>query len=49
MMEPSGFRLLLPGHPEHGAPAIEGMPDAITFDGSGWAAWSGAERMSTLP
>lgn len=46
--EESGLRLLLPGHPDHGAPAIEGLPDQISYDG-GWVAWRGQERLPNLP
>jgi 8-oxo-dGTP pyrophosphatase MutT (NUDIX family) len=43
-----GIRLLLPGHPDHGAPAIDGMPDRITYEGS-WVAWQGDDRLPALP
>jgi 8-oxo-dGTP pyrophosphatase MutT (NUDIX family) len=49
IFEEQGFRLLLPGHPDHGAPAIEGLPDQITFErseGEGrWVAWRGEQRI----
>lgn len=49
VMEKAGFNLLLPGHPEHGAPAIDGVPDRITFDGTGWVAWQGDTALPALP
>ncbi|MEN0062707.1 MAG: NUDIX hydrolase [Myxococcota bacterium] len=39
------IELLLPGHPEHPDPAVEGYPDRITFD-QRWRAWRGADRIS---
>lgn len=49
VMEKSGFQLLLPGHPDHGAPPIDGMPDRISYDGKGWVAWSGDDALPALP
>lgn len=34
-----GLRLVLPGHPEHADPAVEGLADHITFEGGRWVAW----------
>jgi hypothetical protein len=54
----SGVVLLLPGHPDHGAPAIDGLPDRITFektpgrDDPGlrrWVGWRGTERLPSVP
>ena len=47
VFEEQGFRLLLPGHTDHGAPAIEGLPDQITYERSErrWVAWRGDERI----
>ncbi|MEZ4239301.1 MAG: NUDIX hydrolase [Myxococcota bacterium] len=44
-----GIDLLLPGHPDHGAPAIEGVPDRITHDAGRWVAWQGEERLPAVP
>ncbi|MCB9685211.1 MAG: NUDIX domain-containing protein [Alphaproteobacteria bacterium] len=40
-----GLSLKLPGHPEHGAPAVPGLADGITWDGQGWAAWREGTRI----
>jgi 8-oxo-dGTP pyrophosphatase MutT (NUDIX family) len=54
-IDDQGFRLLLPGHPDHGAPAIEGLPDRITFDRADpspvrrWVGWRGPDRWPALP
>lgn len=48
LFEEAGVRLLLPGHPDHGAPAIDGLPDRITFERS-WVGWRGDERLPPLP
>jgi 8-oxo-dGTP pyrophosphatase MutT (NUDIX family) len=45
----NGLDLLLPGHPDHGAPAIEGLPDRITHDRGAWVAWTGEDRLPVLP
>jgi 8-oxo-dGTP pyrophosphatase MutT (NUDIX family) len=39
-----GLVLLLPGHPAHPEPAVDGLPDRITAEGGRWVAWSGSER-----
>jgi hypothetical protein len=44
----SGISLLLPGHPDHGAPAMDLLPDRITYQ-DGWVAWRGSERLPSLP
>lgn len=33
-----GMRLVLPGHPEHDAPAIPGLPEEVRFDRGRWVA-----------
>lgn len=45
----TGMWLLLPGHPEHADPGIEGLADRITYEGSCWVAWRGSERLSPVP
>lgn len=47
-MSDAGLWLLLPGHPEHPAPAIDGVADRITFESS-WVAWRGDERLPPVP
>ena len=42
-----GVRLVLPGHPEHGEPAVDGVPDLITFEQS-WVPWRAEQRMAVL-
>ncbi len=41
-----GVSLKLPGHPDHAAPAVEGFPDGITWDGRTWVAWRGGDRLT---
>lgn len=43
--ETSGMRLLLPGHPDHPEPPIDGVADRITYEAA-WVAWQGSERMA---
>lgn len=47
-LDDAGFTLLLPGHPDHGAPPIAQLPDRITFDGR-WIAWNGDEALPAVP
>jgi len=37
VFQESGFSLKMPGHPDHPAPAMEGLPRTIRFQ-SGWVA-----------
>lgn len=43
----SGVWLLLPGHAEHSDPAIDGVADRITYEGT-WVAWRGEERLPSV-
>lgn len=48
----AGIQLLLPGHPDHPEPSIDGLADRITFDtdaSRGWVAWRGPQRLPSLP
>ncbi|MEQ1567865.1 MAG: NUDIX domain-containing protein [Myxococcota bacterium] len=47
-LEQDSVRLLLPGHPDHGAPAIDGLPDRLTYE-QGWVGWKGDERLPSVP
>lgn len=40
-----GLVLLLPGHPAHPEPALDGLPDRITAEDGQWVAWQGASRL----
>lgn len=44
-----GPELLLPGHPEHPHPAVEGLATRLTFEERRWVAWSGEDRLPALP
>lgn len=44
-----GPELLLPGHPEHPLPAVEGLATRLTFEDRRWVAWRGEERLPALP
>lgn len=44
-----GPELLLPGHPAHPAPAVEGLATRLTFEDRRWVAWRGDERLPALP
>jgi len=44
----TGIRLVLPGHAQHPAPAVPGLPDEITYDG-GWIAWRAGRQLTPAP
>ena len=48
-----GIQLLLPGHPDHPEPSIDGLADRITFAGGApgrtWVAWRGEQRLPSVP
>lgn len=44
-----GLDLLLPGHPDHPQPAIEGLPTRVIFEDDRWVAFDGDVRLPTHP
>lgn len=41
-----GIHLLLPGHPEHPVPRVDGLPTHVEFEDGAWVAWLGQERIT---
>lgn len=42
----AGIHLLLPGHAEHPAPRVPGLPTNVEFEQGAWVAWVGDERVT---
>jgi 8-oxo-dGTP pyrophosphatase MutT (NUDIX family) len=41
----AGMELLLPGHPRHADPAVDGFPDHVGWDGARWVASRSGARL----
>lgn len=43
------LELLLPGHPDHPQPAVQGLPTRVILEGGRWVAFHGDQRLPSLP